>query len=161
LEFPPAANSSKLENLRPGAKCLLPRLLLEAANKYHGIEMFRTFISSENGRDPTQLPIDDTTLTCPCPYGIQFESDYYEELSQLKTLLDVFNRTIREQLLVWFFGRHVSGNQFLRSVCGSGGEPEQLFPRDDVDEIHRDYSKLYYPQKAKRCPCHGVCYTTD
>jgi hypothetical protein len=28
--------------------------------------------------------------------------------------------------------------------------------REDVNEIHHEYSKLYYPQKSKLCSCHGV-----
>jgi hypothetical protein len=151
VEFPSLVDSSNMENLRPGAGCVLWNLMAETAAKKHGMLQALDFMA-DNESDRSLIRIDSNEATCYCPDGVQFKKLYADELSELqRLLLSEFSNTTCEQLLIWFFARHRSGNLLVRTDSGRFGEPDAMFPRDDVDEIHREYSKLYYPQKTKRC----------
>jgi hypothetical protein len=106
-------------------------------------------------------------MACGCEEGPQFASEYSSELSQVKTLLGEFsNSETREELLIWFFGKMSPVDHFIRIPLEEEDRdndtatglpiPENMYNRKNIQAIHCEYSKLYYPKKSKLCQCHGV-----
>jgi hypothetical protein len=168
LEFPASADFSRVINRRTGASCVLFSLLFVAAQKYHRVGcVYMNFENDEYNREPTLFDINEL-IDCQCTNGLQFASEYSSELMEASAVLGDFNSSkTREELLLWFFSRMSPGNFLVRILlaeedqynnavaAAADPQPEFMSGREDMDMIHREYSKLYYPKKSKLCPCHG------
>jgi hypothetical protein len=159
LEFSASVDSSQRENSRTGADCNLFSLLFVAAKMHHRVKgVFMRYENDEHDREPTLFHIE-YLIGCHCAEGVQFASEFSSELLQAATLLGEFSSSkTREELLVWFFDRMSPGNSLVRVKLveeEDGPEPEFLYNREDLNAIHCEYSKLYYPKKSNLCPCHG------
>jgi hypothetical protein len=170
LEFPASVDSSREKNRRTGAACVLFDLLIAAAKKYHQVgAVYMTYENDEYNREPRLFHIDEL-MNCICEDGVQFASQYSSELMEASALLGEFNSSkTREELLLWFFSRMSPGDNLVRilveedhdnnAVAAADPQPEFMNIREDMDMIHREYSKLYYLKKSKMCLCHG--YTME
>jgi hypothetical protein len=163
LEFPASVDSSQVKNRRTGATCTLLSLLLATAKRYHRVGYV---YDRRDGMEPREISIDQA-IKCICEEGDQFTSEYSSELSQVKTLLGEFSSSeVREELLIWFFGKMSPGDHFIRIPVeeedhdnyAATGLPisEFLHNRKEINETHCEYSELYYPKKSGLCQCHGV-----
>jgi hypothetical protein len=91
---------------------------------------------------------DDST--CVCDAGNEFQSKFEATVDQARHLLVSLDDQVRREVLVWFVGRAKAGNQLF------GNDDELWWSRDDVSQVHHEYSLQYYPKKLKLCLCHGV-----
>jgi hypothetical protein len=161
-----------VRNRRAGASCVLFDVLFAAAKKYHRVgDVYMNYENDEYNREPRLFMIDEL-MNCICEDGVQFASEYSSELMEASTLLGEFNSSkTREELLLWFVSRMSPGDYLVRilgeedhdnnAVAAADPQPEFMNIREDMDMIHREYSKLYYPKKSNMCACHGYTMETE
>jgi hypothetical protein len=169
LEFPSSADSSRVINRRLGSSCVLFSVLLVAAQKYHRVAGVYMYDEKDKNSKERRLFAVDELINCHCTDGIQFASKYSSDLMEASALLGEFKSSkTREELLLWFFGRMNPGDFLVRilvdedhdnnAVAAADPQPEMMSSREDMDMIHLEYSKLYYPKKSNMCPCHGYVF---
>lgn len=147
LEFEKGVDCSNIRNRREGAGCALVNCLLEVARNHHGATGMLTYQSDPDKR--VAVDINDCS-TCFCDAGNEFKHKFQATLDQARHLLVSLDCQVRREVLIWFVERANVGNQLF------GDGDEILWLRDDISQVHKEYSFQYYPKKLKLCSWHGV-----
>mmetsp|Transcript_31587 Transcript_31587/g.57179 ORF Transcript_31587/g.57179 Transcript_31587/m.57179 type:complete len:293 (-) Transcript_31587:527-1405(-) len=147
LEFEKGVDCKEMKNRRNGSGCALTNCLLEVARDHHGATGMLRFEDHDNERVAVDIRDDST---CVCDAGNEFQSKFEATVDQARHLLVSLDDQVRREVLVWFVGRAKAGNQLF------GNDDELWWSRDDVSQVHHEYSLQYYPKKLKLCLCHGV-----
>ena len=146
IEFPPTANCFQTKHRYAGAACVLADFWFQIGRTHDNTEYAVHYDLGKKVDDQVTL----VQTECLCFDGIVFKELMRAKFNRLRCLIQSIDHSVRRELLSWFFGRQMTG---LVLVDEDG---ELILNRDDIDQLHREYSALYYEKNGKICSCHGV-----
>lgn len=147
LEFEKGVDCKDMRNRRNGSGCVLLGCLSEVARDFHGVTEMVRYVDDPDTSKRVEVDIEDAT--CFCDAGNAFQHKFEAMINQARRLLVSLNSQVRREVLVWFVGRQDVGNQLI-------GADGVLLSRDDISQVHEEYSLQFYPKKFQLCLCHGV-----
>jgi hypothetical protein len=138
---------SKEGRMQCGSKCCLETLLQKVARDYHGASGF--YWAAMGEYFPLMLSLD------VCPYAKNFLGQYGHLLDKLEQQFVALPSHLRNDLLLWLFGRGHCGSAFT----DQNGLPMQ-FVTPGLLEAHQDYGRLISSAGKKKkdtmCWLHGI-----